>query len=70
MNQPKFLKGLVTGLKVRRGNPMKDKPGGIHIRKPDTKQSPRVMCTADLYRFATKDKPLHITSKLHPLFQQ
>ena len=49
---------------------MKDKPGGIHIRKPDTKQSPRVMCTADLYRFATKDKPLHITSKLHPLFQQ
>lgn len=56
LNQPKFLKGLVTGLKARRGNPVKDKPGGIHIRKPDTKQSPRVMCTADLYRLATKNQ--------------
>lgn len=37
------------GLKARRGNTMKDKPGGIHVRKPDTKQSLRVICTADLY---------------------
>lgn len=58
------------GLKARRGNPMKDKPGGIHVRKPDAKQSPRMMCAADLYSWGLKNRPLHITSKLRTLFQQ